>query len=123
MPGRPGSSGGPRKPGGGKFGKGPGKFGRKPGGKPGARGGGFRGRGGEGGGRFFRKKINRLHTIFPEGSKTVDYKDSERLSKFLTEKGKILPRRITGLTAKQQRMLTRAIKKARHAGLVGFVVA
>ena len=72
------------------------------------------------GGRFSRKKINRFYTIFPEKTGQVDYKDTERLTRFLTEKGKIVPRRITGLTAKQQRILGRAIKKARHAGFLPF---
>ncbi|MCM8776350.1 MAG: 30S ribosomal protein S18 [Candidatus Omnitrophica bacterium] len=72
------------------------------------------------GGRFLRKKANRFYAIFPERTSAVDYKDTERLAKFLTEKGKITPRRITGLTAKQQRMLARAIRKARYAGLLPF---
>jgi small subunit ribosomal protein S18 len=50
----------------------------------------------------------------------MDYKDTDGLGKYLTEKGKILPRRITRLNAKDQRMLTRLIKKARHAGLLPF---
>jgi small subunit ribosomal protein S18 len=45
----------------------------------------------------------------------------ELLKKFVTERGKILPRRITGLTAKQQRELTAAIKRARIMGLLYFV--
>ncbi len=57
--------------------------------------------------RFYRKKICRFCT---ERLLVVDYKDVERLSKFLTEKGKIIPRRITGLCAKQQRALGRAIR-------------
>lgn len=54
-------------------------------------------------------------------SRTVDYKDPEGLRKFLTEGGKILPRRLTGLTAFQQRQLTRAIKRARHLALLPYV--
>lgn len=50
----------------------------------------------------------------------IDYKEAERLSKFLTEKGKIIPRRITGACAKHQRGLRRAIKRARHAALLSF---
>lgn len=89
---------------------------------PAGRGGGrpsFGGRG-DSGGRFMRKKTNRFYTVFPERAASLDYKDADRLSKFLTEKGKILPRRISGVNAKQQRLLTRAIKKARHAGLLAF---
>ncbi len=54
-------------------------------------------------------------------SKNVDYKDPEGLRKFLTEGGKILPRRLTGLNAFQQRQLTRAIKRARHLALLPYV--
>jgi small subunit ribosomal protein S18 len=54
---------------------------------------------------------------------TIDYKDAEALRKYLTEGGKILPRRLTGLSAKQQRELTTAIKRARHLALVPYVRA
>ena len=51
----------------------------------------------------------------------VDYKDIETLSKFITERGKILPRRITGVSAYFQRRLAVAIKRARHVALLPFV--
>ena len=51
----------------------------------------------------------------------IDYKDTDFLLRFINEQGKILPRRITGLTAKQQRQLTRAIKRARHLAMIPFV--
>ncbi len=51
----------------------------------------------------------------------IDYKDTDLLLRFVNEQGKILPRRITGVTAKQQRQLTRAIKRARHLALIPFV--
>ncbi|MFT6143555.1 MAG: small subunit ribosomal protein S18 [Myxococcota bacterium] len=51
----------------------------------------------------------------------VDYKDVRRLQRFLTERGKILPRRATGLTAKQQRQISRAIKRARQIALIPYV--
>jgi len=51
---------------------------------------------------------------------TVDYKDFNRLRKFITERGKILPRRITGNCAKHQRQLTVAIKRARNVALLPF---
>ncbi len=99
--------------------------GYRPGGRSGAgdeRGGSYHGggEGGERGGRFLRKKINRFYTVFADAAAGVDYKDTERLSKFLTEKGKIIPRRMSGFTAQQQRLLARAIKRARHAGLLPF---
>ena len=51
----------------------------------------------------------------------IDYKDVDLLKKFITERGKILPRRLTGLTAKQQRDLTNAVKRARIVALLPFV--
>ena len=50
----------------------------------------------------------------------IDYKDVTTLKHYVTERGKIIPRRITGATAKHQRMLTRAIKKARQIALLPF---
>jgi len=51
----------------------------------------------------------------------IDYKDIETLSKFITERGKILPRRITGVSAYFQRRLAQAIKRARYMALLPFV--
>ena len=53
--------------------------------------------------------------------KFIDYKDPEFLKKFLNEQGKILPRRITGNCAKHQRVLTTAIKRARHLALLPYI--
>jgi len=50
----------------------------------------------------------------------VDYKDERRLSRFITDRGKIVPRRITGTCARHQRQLTREIKRARHAGVIAY---
>lgn len=55
------------------------------------------------------------------GIRHIDYKDIETLSRFITERGKILPRRITGVSFYHQRMLCSAIKKARHMALLPFV--
>lgn len=52
-----------------------------------------------------------------------DYKDVELLKRFISEKGKILPRRVTGTCAKHQRALTTAIKRARVMGLLPFTTA
>jgi small subunit ribosomal protein S18 len=49
---------------------------------------------------------------------SFDYKDHELLRKFMTERGKIMPRRITGATARQQRQLRNAIRRARVMGLL-----
>jgi len=50
----------------------------------------------------------------------IDYKDAANLKKYITEKGKILPRRMTGVCAKHQRLLATAIKRARVANLLPF---
>lgn len=51
----------------------------------------------------------------------IDYKDIDLLKLFVTEQGKILPRRATGVTVQQQRQLTKAIKRARTLSLLPFV--
>ena len=51
----------------------------------------------------------------------IDYKDTAKLKKYVSERGKILPRRITGTCAKHQRALTVAIKRARHVALMPYV--
>lgn len=51
----------------------------------------------------------------------IDYKDVNKLKRFVSERGKILPRRITGNCAKHQRELTTAIKRARHIALMPYV--
>jgi small subunit ribosomal protein S18 len=56
-------------------------------------------------------------------SQKIDYKDIDLLSLFLTEQGKILPRRATGVTVQQQRKLTKAIKRARILSLLSFVAS
>jgi small subunit ribosomal protein S18 len=67
---------------------------------------------------YFRRRISPIKPGDP-----IDYKDVDLLRKFVTERGKILPRRITGLTAKQQRHLTVAIKRARILALLPFINA
>jgi len=66
---------------------------------------------------FARKKVSRLTT---DKTLVVDYKDPKLLRSFLSETGKILPRRITGNTAKQQRQVAVAIKRARHLALLPY---
>ena len=65
---------------------------------------------------FFKKRLSPIKPGDP-----IDYKDVDLLKKFITERGKILPRRLTGLTAKQQRGLTNAVKRARIVALLPFV--
>ncbi len=55
------------------------------------------------------------------GMKEIDYKDLETLRQFVTERGKILPRRITGVSQYFQRRLKVALKRARHVALLPFV--
>lgn len=52
----------------------------------------------------------------------IDYKDTKLLQRFVSERGKIVPRRITAVSAKKQRELARAIKRARNLALLPFVV-
>ena len=53
---------------------------------------------------------------------TVNYKDTKFLSNFISDQGKILPRRTTGLNSKQQKRITKLIKRARIAALLPFVI-
>ena len=53
----------------------------------------------------------------------IDYKDMETLKQFITERGKILPRRITGVSHFYQKLLKKAIKRARHMALLPFVAS
>jgi len=58
---------------------------------------------------------------FEQNRVEPDYKDIRIISRFITERGKIVPRRLSGVTAKNQRKLAAAIKRARHLGLLPFV--
>jgi small subunit ribosomal protein S18 len=80
-----------------------------------AQGGENRRRGGGGGSR--RRRVCRFcadKTLF------IDYKDAQALRYFITERGKIVPRRISGACAKHQRLLCTAIKRARNIALMPF---
>ena len=56
-----------------------------------------------------------------EENGVIDYTDTAKLRKYVSERGKILPRRITGTCARHQRALTTAIKRARHVALMPYV--
>ena len=71
----------------------------------------------ERGGRRPRRKVC---SFCVDKVEDIDYKDIAKLSKFITERGKILPRRISGTCAKHQRQLTIAIKRARNVALLPF---
>ena len=74
--------------------------------------------GDERGGRYVRKV--RVCQFCAEKIKTVDYKQNDLLRRYVTERGKIRPRRQTGACAKHQRMVTEAIKRARHMALLPY---
>jgi len=59
--------------------------------------------------------------VFCGKDSVIDYKDANKLRKYISEGGKILPRRITGNCAKHQRALTVAIKRSRHVALMPYV--
>lgn len=72
-----------------------------------------------GGGMRRRRKV----CVFcAQNAKPIDYKDVATLRKYISERGKILPRRITGTCAEHQRALTTAIKRARHIALLPYQV-
>ncbi len=66
--------------------------------------------------KTFRKRTNPM-----KDSKVVDYLDPKFLNRFVNDQGKILPKRITGVNAYQQRQIAKAIKYARHLALMPFV--
>lgn len=68
--------------------------------------------------KFIRKKVCKFK---PEEILTIDYKDVNRLRYFVTERGKIIPSRISGADAKSQRHLVRQIKRARTIALLPYV--
>jgi small subunit ribosomal protein S18 len=83
-------------------------------------------RGGKGEGRGFRRRgIGRRKVCRFCADKTmlIDYKDSRTLGNFLSERGKIIPSRITGNCARHQRALTLAIKRARTVALLPYTTA
>lgn len=68
--------------------------------------------------RFFRRR--KFCRFSAEGIKEIDYKDIETLKAYVSETGKIVPSRITGTTAKYQRQLGTAIKRARYLALIPY---
>lgn len=74
--------------------------------------------GGRKGGRAKRRKVCYFTS---NGITHIDYKDTELLKRFVSERGKILPRRVTGTSARYQRKLTIAIKRSRQMALLPYV--
>lgn len=68
---------------------------------------------------FFRRR--RSCPLSVKGAPRIDYKDVKMLSRYVSERGKIMPRRITAVSAKKQRELAEAIKRARVLALLPFV--
>lgn len=91
------------------------------GGRAGRAGGGgrFGGGGGRSGGGGGGRR--RMDIFAADGVEVIDYKDVARLRRFVSDRGKIEPRRKTNLSAKRQRALAIAIKRARHLALLPFV--
>jgi len=67
------------------------------------------------------RKRKKICAFCAEKLNDIDYKDVARLKKFLSERSKILPRRITGTCAKHQRFLTTAVKRSRHIALIPYI--
>jgi small subunit ribosomal protein S18 len=81
------------------------------------------GQGGEAGGArrpFFRRK--KTCPFSGANAPKIDYKDTKLLQRFISERGKIVPSRITAVSAKKQRILAKAIKRARFMALLPYVV-
>jgi small subunit ribosomal protein S18 len=69
----------------------------------------------------FGKRRAKKVCWFEQNRMAPDYKDIKIIGKFVTERGKIVPRRLSGVSAKNQRLLSVAVKRARHLGLLSFV--
>ncbi len=70
--------------------------------------------------RKHRKRRPKVCHFCVDKVEAIDYKDAEKLKRYVTERGKIVPRRVTGTCAKHQRQLTRAIKRARIIALLPY---
>ena len=83
------------------------------------------GRGGAGGAGGTRRPFFRRRKSCPftgQNAPKIDYKDVKLLSRYISERGKIVPSRITAVSAKKQRELSQAIKRARYLGLLPYLV-
>ena len=87
-----------------------------PGGRPGGRPGGSGGPGGRG--KFFRRK--KVCKFCTEKIDAISYRDVRLLQGFVAERGKIVPRRLTGVCTRHQRRLSQAIKQSRNIALLAF---
>ncbi len=74
---------------------------------------------------FFRRRKTfrkRARTVHGRNAPKIDYKDPKLLMRYVSERGKIVPSRITAVSAKKQRELARAIKRSRFLGLLPYVI-
>jgi len=67
------------------------------------------------------KRMAKTCPICELGTRVVDYKDDRKLSRFTTERGKILPSRLSGMCARHQRQLSTAVKRARALALLPYI--
>ena len=70
----------------------------------------------------FRKQRKKVCSLCVEKVESIDYKDLDKVKKFVSEKGKILPRRATGTCAKHQRKVVEAVQRARHIATIPYSV-
>ena len=70
----------------------------------------------------FRPRKKRTCQFCTKGAQAISYKDEKTLRKYISERGKILPRRVTGACDKHQREIVNAINRARHVGILPYVI-
>jgi len=69
-----------------------------------------------------RKPKKRVCSFCVDKAVAIEYKETDKLRRFITERGKILPRRISGNCAKHQRLMTEAVKRARNIALLPYTI-
>ena len=70
----------------------------------------------------FKPRKKRTCQFCTKGVASINYKDEKTLRKYISERGKILPRRVTGACAEHQRKIVNAINRARHVGILPYVI-
>ncbi len=69
-----------------------------------------------------KRSRRRVCSFCMDGAKSIDYKNVDKLRRYLSDRGKILPRRVTGNCAHHQRMMTQAIKRSRMVALLPYII-
>lgn len=72
--------------------------------------------------KYLLKKKKRVCAFCSDKAEAIDYKDGTKLQRYISERGKILPRRVTGVCAMHQRDLTVAVKRARQLAILPYVI-